>query len=166
MKVILKADVRKLGKAGDVVDVSDGYGRNYLIPRGLAIEGTGGNLKIWRGEEAMRKAKEEAALNVALVLQKRLEGQAVRIVGRVKKGEEGGKLYGRITAEQIAEAVVAQYDDGGGEVAEVISKRGVKVDGAVKSCGEYKFTIKLYGGINAEMKLIVSGGEIARESEM
>ena len=146
MRVILRADVSKLGKAGELVDVSDGHARNFLIPKGLAVEATPGKLAEWKAEQARAKAKDEKARQEALELQKKLQGKSVSIEGRAG---ENGKLFGSITPTQIADALKAQH---GIEV----NKRDVKIDETVKSAGNYKFSLKLYPAIQADMTLIVT----------
>ena len=146
MKVILKSDVNKLGRAGTLIDVSDGYARNFLFPKGLAIEATPGKLAEWKAEQARLKAKDEKKHAEAIELQKRLQGRAVRVEG---KAGENGKLFGSITAAQIAEALEAQHDLKG------IDKRDIKLDETVKQAGDFPFALKLYPGIQAEMTLTV-----------
>ena len=146
MKVILKSDVNKLGRAGTLIDVSDGYARNFLFPKGLAIEATPGKLAEWKAEQARLKAKDEKKHAEAIELQKRLQGRAVHVEG---KAGENGKLFGSITAAQIAEALEAQHDLKG------IDKRDIKLDETVKQAGDFPFALKLYPGIQAEMTLTV-----------
>ena len=147
MKVILMKDVVKLGRAGELVDVSDGHARNYLIPRGLAVEATAGKLSEWKAEQARKKAKDEKSRAEALELQKKLQGKAVSVEGRAG---ENGKLFGSITAAQIAEALEAQHGLKG------IDKRDIKIDEAVKQAGNYQFSVKLYTGVAADMVLTVT----------
>ena len=146
MRVILKSDVSKLGKAGTLIDVSDGHARNFLIPKGLAVEATPGKLAEWKAEQARAKAKDEKARHEAMELQEKLQGKSVSIEGRAG---ENGKLFGSITPAQIAEALQAQH---GIEV----NKRDVKIDETVKSSGSYKFSLKLYPNIQADMTLVVT----------
>ena len=146
MRVILKSDVNKLGKAGSLIDVSDGHARNFLIPKGLADEATPGKLAEWKAEQARAKAKDEKARQEALEVQKKLSGKSVSIEGRAG---ENGKLFGSITPAQIAEALSAQYGIDA-------NKRDVKIDDTVKSAGDYKFSLKLYPNIQADMTLIVT----------
>ncbi len=147
MKVILKSDVSKLGKAGSLIDVSDGYARNFLFPKGLAVEATPGKLAEWKAEQARLKAKDEKRHAEALELQKRLQGRTVRVEG---KAGENGKLFGSITAAQIAEALEAQHD------LKEIDKRDIKLDETVKQAGNFSFALKLYPGVQADMTLTVT----------
>lgn len=147
MKVILKSDVSKLGRAGALIDVSDGHARNFLIPKGLAVEATPGKMAEWKAEQARLKAKDEKDKHFALELQKKLQSKSITIEGRAG---ENGKLFGSITAAQIAEALEAQHD------LKNFDKRDVKLDEPVKNAGNFKFSIKLYPGIQADMTLVVT----------
>ena len=147
MKVILKSDVNKLGKAGALLDVSDGYARNFLLPKNLALEATPGKISEWKTEQARLKAKDAKLHAEAVELQKKLQGKAVNISG---KAGDNGKLFGSITAQQIAEALDAQHG------LKNFDKRDVKLDEVVKQPGNYKFSIKLYPGVQADMTLSVS----------
>ena len=147
MRVILKSDVSKLGRAGTLVDVSDGHARNFLIPKGLAVEATPGKLAEWKAEQARMKAKDEKNRQEALELQKSLQGKSVRIEG---KAGENGKLFGSITPAQIAEALESQHG------LKDFDKRNIKLDETVKSAGNFKFSLKLYPNVQADMTLVVS----------
>lgn len=147
MKVILKEDVRKLGKKNAVVEVSDGYARNFLFPRGLAVEGTAQNVNILRDKTAAAERRD---------LKRTAEAEAVKakIAGKVIKmsvgAGEGGRLFGSVTAAQVAEALEAQY-------GVKLDKKNVKIDGAVKALGAYPLTLKLYAGVECAMTLSVEG---------
>ena len=147
MKVILKSDVSKLGKAGALLDVSDGYARNFLLPKNLAIEATPQKMNEWKNEQAKLKAKDAKDHAEALELQKKLQGRAVTVTG---KAGEIGKLFGSITPAQIAEALEAQHD------VKNFDKRNIKLDETVKNPGNFKFSLKLYPGVQAEMTLTVT----------
>lgn len=146
MKVILKSDVSKLGKAGSLIDVSDGHARNYLIPKGLAVEATPGKLSEWKSEQARLKAKDDKNRAEALELQKTLQGKAVVVEG---KAGENGKLFGSVTAAQIAEALETQHG------LKDFDKRNIKLDDTVKQPGNFPVSLKLYPGIQADMTLTV-----------
>jgi len=102
VRVILKSEVRGLGRPGDVKDVADGYALNYLLPQGLAIEATGGQLKHLAQEREAEKAKRGRAQADAEALAKRLAG--VTLVFKLKAGEQG-KTFGSVTAKEVAEAL-------------------------------------------------------------
>ena len=146
MRVILKSDVSKLGKAGSLIDVSDGHARNFLLPKGLAVEATPGKIAEWKAEQARLKAKDAKDRQAAVELQKKLEGKVVRVEGRAG---ENGKLFGSITPAQIAEALADQYE------LKDFDKRNIKLEEAVKTGGNFKFVLKLYAGVEAEMTLNV-----------
>lgn len=149
MKVILKEDVRKLGKKNAVVEVSDGYARNFLFPRGLAVEGTAQNVNILRDKTAAAERRD-------LKLTAEAEAVKAKIAGKVIKmsvgAGEGGRLFGSVTAAQVAEALEAQY-------GVKLDKKNVKIDGAVKALGAYPLTLKLklYAGVECAMTLSVEG---------
>ncbi len=147
MRVILKSDVSKLGKAGSLIDVSDGHARNFLIPKGLAVEATPGKLAEWKAQQARLKAKDEKNRQDALQLQQALQGKSITIEGRAG---DNGKLFGSITPAQIAEALEVQHG------MKDFDKRSIKLDETVKSAGSYKFSLKLYPNIQADMTLVVT----------
>ena len=147
MRVILKVDVNKLGKAGSLIDVSDGHARNFLIPKGLAVEATPGKLAEWKADQARQQAKDAKDKQAALELQKKLQGKSVTVEG---KAGENGKLFGSITPAQIAEALDSQHG------LKDFDKRSIKLDETVKSAGNFKFSLKLYPNIQADMTLIVT----------
>ena len=147
MKVILLTDVNKLGKAGTLIDVSDGHARNFLIPKGLAVEATSGKLAEWKNEQARQQAKDDKERRAALELQKELEGKTVLIECRVG---ENGKLFGSITPAQISEALEAQFGMKG------VDKRDIKLDETIKSPGTYRFTLRLHRSVSSQLLLTVS----------
>ena len=146
MRVILKSDVTKLGKAGSLIDVSDGHARNFLIPKGLAVEATPGKLAEWKTEQARLKAKDDKNRQQALELQKKLQGKSVSIEGRAG---DNGKLFGSITPAQIAEALETQHG------LKDFDKRNIKLDDTIKQPGNFPISLKLYPGIQADMTLTV-----------
>jgi large subunit ribosomal protein L9 len=146
MKVILKGDVKGLGKKGDIVNASDGYARNYLFPKNLAVEATEGNLKVqenFKAKEAKKKADE---LTQAKELAKRLSGAVLTL--SVKAGENG-KLFGSITSKDIAEELKKQQ---GIEV----DRRKVVLDEAIKNAGEYTVEVKVYPEVSAKIKVNIT----------
>ena len=147
MRVILTADVSKLGKAGSLIEVSDGHARNFLIPKGLAVEATSGKIAEWKTQQARLKAKDEKNRQQALELQAKLQGKSVSIEGRAG---DNGKLFGSITPAQIAEALETQHG------LKDFDKRSIKLEDTVKSAGSYKFSLKLYPNVQADMILVVT----------
>ena len=147
MKVILKQDVNKLGASGDLVEISDGYARNFLFPRNLADEATPERMKEWKDKEAARKKKEVRLEKEARELQKKLSGRAVKVKASI--GEKG-RLFGSITAANVAESIVSQ-------LAVEVEKKNLRMPESVKQIGSYSFTVRLHPGREAEMTLIVEG---------
>jgi large subunit ribosomal protein L9 len=148
MQVILREDIDKLGKIGDLVKVADGYARNFLVPNKKAIEATPNNLHAMEHAKKMvsdriRKMKKEAAVEAD-----RIKGLAVTI--KAKVGEEG-KLFGSVTAMDIADAVKAQGID--------LDKRKIVLDEPIKRLGEYTISIKLHTDVLAGLKVTVIAEE-------
>ena len=147
MKVILKEDVRKLGKKNAVVEVSDGYARNFLFPRGLAVEGTAQNVNILRDKTAAAERRDLKLTAEAEAVTAKTAGKVIKISGAAAAG---ARLFGSVTAAQVAEALEAQY-------GVKLDKKNVKIDGAVKALGAYPLTLKLYAGVECAMTLSVEG---------
>ena len=145
MKVILQQDVKKLGKKGEIVEVSEGYGRNFLLPRKAAVLATAQNLNVANAQAGSKARKEAMAADEAKLMAKQLEKVEVKIPVRIG---EGGKLFGSVTVAQVADAVNAKYKAG-------IDKKDVKLDDAIKQAGTYPFRIRLCTGVEAEMSLKV-----------
>ncbi len=145
MKLILTQEVSGLGTAGDVVEVKDGYARNFLLPRSLATPWTKGGQKQVEAISKARKAREVATLEEAQTLRARLEGAPVRLTA---KAGQGGRLFGAITPADVAAAVTAA---GGPSV----DKRKVEVGQPIKSTGEYTVTVRLHADVQAKVKLQV-----------
>ncbi len=133
MKIILLEDVKKLGKAGDVVEVADGYAANYLFPRNLAQEATKSGLKQVKQKQKALENKRRKQKQQAIELGKKLS--ASNIVIHAKSGEQG-KLFGSITSKDISEAIKKQHKLD-------VDKRKIALDEPIKALGEYKVTIKL-----------------------
>lgn len=146
MKVILLADVPGQGKRGDVVNVSDGYARNYLFPRGLACEASESKLRELSSRQKALADKEKRLAGEARELARRLEEVTVTI--RVKTGE-GGKLFGSITARDIAEALATQQ---GIE----IDKKKILLKEPLKHLGAYTVPARLHSGVTAGIKVILA----------
>lgn len=146
MQVILKQDVKGTGKAGDIVKVSDGFARNRLIPQGLAIEATEGNLKAAKREAAARSERQAEERAAADELAKALEAKTVTI--RTKVGE-GGRLFGSITSMDIAEAIQEQ-------TGLDIDKKKIILEKPIKEIGRTEINIKVYPEVTAKMTVEVS----------
>jgi len=145
MKVILKVDVEGVGYAGDIVDVSPGYARNYLIPKGLALAATSRNVKGLEKQKAeiMKRVDKE---------KKRIEALAQRLaqtkVVVTKQVGEEGKLFGSVTTRDIAEALAQEGIE--------IDRKKIVLDEAIKSLGTYQVKVKLPHGIESQVQVEVT----------
>ena len=140
MKVILKEDIPGLGEKGEIKEVAPGYGRNLLIPKGLAEEATPGRLKELQHQEQVLKRKKQRLLEESQVQAERLAQQELRF--RLAAGE-GGRLFGSVTAPDIA-----------GELQRLgfnVDKKKVILEEPIKATGRYEITVKLYSGVQAEV---------------
>lgn len=149
MKVILKRNVDKLGQAGDVVDVADGYGNNYLMPRGLAMRATNGAM---RDAEAMRQARikrEERSQAEAQETRSRLESSTVTI--RAKAGEDG-TLYGSVSNRDVAAAIAEQ-------LGVKIDRKRMPMERPLKRTGYHTVNVKLHPEVSADVAVEVVPGE-------
>jgi large subunit ribosomal protein L9 len=144
MKVILKQDVEKLGKTGDVVKVAPGYGRNYLLPKKIALEATPGNMRILEQERVANARRDQREKEAASLLAKEIVKKEVQV--RKKAGEEG-TLYGSVTALDIADFLVAHKID--------IDKRKIQLEEPIKTIGEYQVPIRLHREVTVPIKVIV-----------
>lgn len=145
MKVILKQDIRALGKKGDIKEVADGYGRNYLFPKGLAIEASTGNLKILADQKEMSAQKELREIEEAKELAGRLNG--LEICVKVKTGE-GGRLFGSITGKDLADQIFQKTKI-------ELDKRKLELGDAIKNIGKHQVKVHLYKGVSAEIQVNV-----------
>lgn len=146
MKVILLQDVKEQGKKGQLVEVSDGYARNYLLPRKLAQAANPSNLNTMKLQEKTRLEREERERQEAVAAAKKLEGCVVKI--SVRTGA-GGRLFGAVTSQEISEALLAQYGID-------ISKNKIIQDEPIKHCGSYQLKTKLGHEIVGTLYLVVS----------
>ena len=148
MKVILNQEVRGVGAPGDIVEVADGYGRNYLLPRNLARLATPGAVRQAEGIRSRRVAREIADLEQAQSIAGHLE--SLRVVIPAKAGKEG-RLFGSITTPQIVEAVQRS----GGTA---IDRRRIHLDAPIKSVGTHRLTVRLHPEVEATVNLEVVPG--------
>jgi large subunit ribosomal protein L9 len=144
VKVILTQDVSTLGKSGELKDVSDGYARNFLIPRSLAVPAAGGAYRAWQHDIASREEKRKREREDAEIAAQRI-GSTTLTMG-VKVGE-GGKLYGSITAKDIADALARRGIN--------VDRHKVDLDEPLKSLGTYKVAIRVYPGMTSEVTVAV-----------
>lgn len=145
MKLVLLQDVKSLGKKGELVNASDGYARNFLIPRGLAKEANAQAMNEYHNAENSKKYKHDQEVAAAQAAKEALDGKTVSV--KSKAGKEG-KLFGSVTTKEVA--------------AELKSKYGIDVDkrkivmSDIKTCGSYKAEVKLHQGITAVVTVAVS----------
>ena len=146
MKVVLKQDVKGLGKKGELVNTSDGYARNFLFPKGLAVEANAQSMTELKNREQAQKYKIETETAAAKKAAAEIQGKTIKI--KANAGQNG-KLFGSVTSKEIAEKLKEEFKLD-------VDKRKVAVED-IKQFGTYEFEVKLYHGISA--KLFVSVGE-------
>ncbi len=149
MKVILTQDVKNLGKEGDIKDVSDGYARNYLIPRGLVVEATTANLKEKEDQASRLQKQKDREKTQAQALYDRLNGKSITITARSGGGD---KLFGAVTSKEIADALNQQFKV-------KLDKKKVDLGEPIKHLGEYPVKIKIYPQIQAEITVRVEAAD-------
>jgi large subunit ribosomal protein L9 len=144
MELILREDVKSLGKAGEMVRVKPGYARNYLLPQGLAYEATEGNKKRIAAETKARTTRQEAERTEAQRAAAALGQVALTLTG--KAGEEG-KLFGSITTQDLADALARQGHQ--------IDKRRIELDHPIKTLGHHTVAVRLHPEVHAEVHVSV-----------
>ncbi len=143
MKVILKADVKSLGKNEQLVNVSDGYARNFLIPKGLAVEVNPSNINIMNAKKESIKLKQAKELASAKALADKIS--EITVLLSAKSGENG-KLFGSITSKDIANQLKTKYDLD-------IDKKKLNLTETIKETGDFEVEIKLYPSVVAKLKV-------------
>ena len=146
MKVVLKQDVRNLGKKGELVETSDGYARNFLFPRNLAAEADNKAMNELKNAESSKQCKIDTQIKQATASKNKLEGQVFKMTA---KAGSNGRLFGSVTSKEIAQEIKKQY-------AISVDKRKVTLDTDIKAFGTYNATVKLYNGIVANIKVQVT----------
>lgn len=145
MKVILLKDVKSIGKKDDIVEVKDGYARNYLLPRELAVEATEGRINRVSDKRKAEKQKKQKEKEEAKILKSELE--KLKIVIKTKAGSKG-KLFGSITNKDIAEALKSQHSI-------EIDRKKIILGEAIKAIGSYDLDIKVYPEVTARLKVYI-----------
>lgn len=145
MKVILKQDVKSLGKKESMVEVSDGYARNFLFPKGLAVEATSTNINVMNTKKEAEKAKKDKELAQAKVLAEKVK--AATVVFKTKTGENG-KLFGSITSKDISDKLKSVYNLD-------IDKKKILLEDAIKTLGTLEVEVKLYPGVSTKLTVKV-----------
>jgi large subunit ribosomal protein L9 len=144
VKVILTQDVATLGKSGDMKSVADGYATNFLIPKRLAVPAAGGAYRAWQHDVASREDKRKREREDAEVAATRISSTTLTM--GVKVGE-GGKLYGSITAKDIADALARRGID--------VDRHKIDLEEPLKSLGTYKVAVKVLSGLTPEVTIVV-----------
>ena len=144
MDVILKADVKGLGKKGEKVKASDGYARNFLFPKGLAVEANAQSLTELRNREQSNQHKIDMEVAAANDSKSKLQGKVIKITA---KAGNNGRIFGSVTAKEVAAEIDKQF-------AVKVDKRKITMDD-IKNFGSYKIQVKLYTNIVAEMTVMV-----------
>lgn len=143
MKLILSKDVKGLGKKGELVNVSDGYARNFLLPKGLAVEATDGNMKILKEKKTSQKLKEKQELEEAKALAKKIENSPIEISA---KAGEGGRLFGSVTSKDLAEELNKKHKI-------KVDKRKIVLSDPIRELGSRYVEIKIQSGVVAKLKV-------------
>ncbi len=142
MKVILSQDVKKLGKKGDIVEVQEGYGRNFLLPRKLAVLATAQSVNVAKQQAGSKARKEAMATDEAKLMASQLEKVEVTIPVRIG---EGGKLFGSVTGKDVSEALKKQNID--------IDKKKISIKDNITGTGVYEAVIKVHPAITSTVKV-------------
>lgn len=146
MKVILLQDVKALGKKGELVEASDGYARNFLLPKNLAKQANAQAMNEYKNAESSKSFKIETAKAQAEKDKKTLEGKVFKMTAKAGKG---GRLFGSITSKQVSEEIKKQYNIN-------VDKRKIVLECDIKEFGTYGAEVKLYTGISAKIDVQVS----------
>jgi large subunit ribosomal protein L9 len=149
MKIILRKDVEKLGEAGSLATVKNGYARNYLIPQGFAIAATPGELKLWEHNQAVKNRKIERQERDLQSFADKISQQTLNFEAR---SGEGGRLFGSITNADIAEKLGAQ-------IGEEIDRRKIILSEPIRTSGEHTVSVHVVGKLRPQVTVIVNGIE-------
>ena len=145
MKVILKQEVKGLGKKEDMVNVSDGYARNFLLPKGLAVEASKDNINVMKTRKDAEKSKKDREHAHAEMQAEKIKG--INLVLKGKAGEQS-RLFGSITSKDIADALKSKYKI-------ELDKKKIQLEEPIKTLGESVVDIKLYTGVTGKLKVTV-----------
>ena len=148
MKIVLTDEVDNLGLSGDVVDVADGYARNYLIPRGMAIRATAGAMREAEAMTRSRKVKEAKTLDSSQEMKKILEQRVLRIPARV---DESGRLYGSVGASEIHEVLKARGHE--------VPRKRIEMKGTIKQIGTFEVPVRVHPQVVATVEVEVTDTE-------
>ena len=154
MKLLLKEDVDGLGFCGEEVEVKDGYGRNFLIPKGKALLATPNNLKAFNHQKRIVQAKVKKVTGIAQEVSDKISAVTIQIK---KKMGDSGKMFGAVTAQEISDLLKAKGID--------IDRRKIQIQEPIKKAGEYSIAAKLHPEVTAEIKLTVEGEKVVETDE-
>ena len=154
MKLLLKEDVDGLGYCGEEVEVKDGYGRNFLIPKGKALLATPNNLKAFNHQKRIVQAKVKKVTGIAQEVADKISTVTIQIK---KKMGDGGKMFGAVTAQEISDLLKAKGID--------IDRRKIQIQEPIKKAGEYSIPAKLHPEVTADIKLTVEGEKVVGKAE-
>ena len=146
MKVILQADVKGSGKKGQLINVSDGYARNFLLPKGLAIEATAQAMNDLKNRAAAAQHKAEVEKEAAAELGKKIEGKTIK---RTAKAGAGGRLFAAVTTKEIAEDLQKQFGS-------AIDKKKIVLESEIKSFGTYKAEVRLHPEVKVSFYVTIT----------
>ena len=145
MKVILQQDVKKVGSKGDIVEVSEGYGRNFLLPKKLAVEATAANLETAKQKANSAARKKQQATDEARLLAAQLEKVSVKVAVRIG---EGGKLFGSVTGKDVADALAKEHGID-------VDRRKISLKSEVTGAGEYEAVFMVHPEIQSTIRVLV-----------
>ena len=148
MQVILKEDLKGYGKKEDLITVSDGYARNFLLPRGMAVEASKGNVNIMKSHKEAERARKDKAQASAVTNAEKLEKVNVVIKGKCGSSDGSSRLFGSITSKDISDALKAQFHLD-------IDKKKIVLDEPIKTLGEKIVDVKLYQGVAVKLKVTI-----------
>ena len=154
MKLLLKEDVDGLGFCGEEVEVKDGYGRNFLIPKGKALLATPNNLKAFNHQKRIVQAKVKKVTGIAQEIADKISAVTIQIK---KKMGDGGKMFGAVTTQEISDLLKAKGID--------IDRRKIQIQEPIKKAGEYSIPAKLHPEVTAEIKLAVEGEKVVEKAQ-
>ena len=155
MKLLLKEDVDGLGFCGEEVEVKDGYGRNFLIPKGKALLATPNNLKAFNHQKRIVQTKVKKITGIAKEVADKISAATIQIK---KKMGDGGKMFGAVTAQEISDLLKAKGID--------IDRRKIQIQEPIKKSGEYSIPVKLHPEVTAAIKLTVEGEKVVEKAEV
>ncbi len=145
MKLILQKDVKSVGKAGEVVEVSDGYARNFLLPKGLALQADSASMNQLNQKMEKKKRDEEKKLQAAKELAAKLEDKGIQVS---MKAGQNGKAFGSVSGREIAQAALEQYDL-------ELDRKKILLSEPIKGFGEFEVPIRLHPEVLAKLKVLV-----------